>query len=92
MRHACANQRNQQWQNINLKRAIISNSLVPPYWIKHWGYMDCLIKEAIEIRLHPRNFNRDGDFNISWSWHPVTDMIKQYRDEPIQRRPGKTNL
>jgi hypothetical protein len=23
------------------------------------GYMDCMIKEAVEIRLHPRNFNRD---------------------------------
>jgi hypothetical protein len=24
------------------------------------GYMDCLVKEAIEIRLHPNNFSRNG--------------------------------
>jgi hypothetical protein len=24
------------------------------------GYMDSLLKEAIEIRLHSRNFNRDA--------------------------------
>jgi hypothetical protein len=28
-------------------------------------YMDLLVKEAIEICLHPNNFNRDGGFNLS---------------------------
>jgi hypothetical protein len=46
---------NQRKQNIDMKRdtstAILDN--VP-------GYMDHLRKEAIEIRLHPRKFNRDG--------------------------------
>jgi hypothetical protein len=41
-------------------------------------YIDNLIKEAVEIRLHPRNFNRDGDFSLSQPWCPVTNMIKQY--------------
>jgi hypothetical protein len=31
------------------------------------GYMDCLIKEAIKIRLHPRNFNGNGGLNLSRS-------------------------
>jgi hypothetical protein len=47
--------------------------------------MDHFIKEATEIRLHPRNFNRDRGFNLNWSWYLVTNMIKQYRDKPIQR-------
>jgi hypothetical protein len=32
---------------------------------KATGYMDCVIKEATEIRLHPKNFNRDGGFTLS---------------------------
>jgi hypothetical protein len=33
------------------------------------GYMDHTIKEAIEIRLHPRNFNMGGGFNpIPGAW------------------------
>jgi hypothetical protein len=28
------------------------------------GYMDHLVKEAIEICLHPSNFNRDGGFTF----------------------------
>jgi hypothetical protein len=39
--------------------------------------MDCLVKEAIEIRLHPNNFNRDGGFTLSRAWQPVTNMLKQ---------------
>jgi hypothetical protein len=29
------------------------------------GFMDRLVKEAMEIHLHPNNFNRDGDFTLS---------------------------
>jgi hypothetical protein len=29
------------------------------------GYVDHLMKEAIEIQLHPNNFNRDGGFMLS---------------------------
>lgn len=30
---------------------------------KALGYMSCLIKEAVEIRLQPRNINRDRGFH-----------------------------
>jgi hypothetical protein len=45
--------------------------------------MDYSIKEAIKIRLHPRNFNRDRGFNLWQSQYPVINMIKKYQEEPI---------
>jgi hypothetical protein len=41
------------------------------------GKMDRLVEEAIEIRLHPNNFNRDGGITLSRAWQPVTNMLKQ---------------
>jgi hypothetical protein len=35
---------------------------------KATGYMDHVTKEAIEIKLHPSNFNKDSGFIISQSW------------------------
>jgi hypothetical protein len=37
-------------------------------------YMDCFINEAIEIMLHSRNFNKDGDFSLGQFWYSVTNM------------------
>jgi hypothetical protein len=48
--------------------------------------MDHVIKEAIEITLYPKNFNRDGGFTLSQSWCPVTNMLKQYKDTPIWKQ------
>jgi hypothetical protein len=47
--------------------------------------MDRLVKEAIEIHLHPSNINRDGGFNLSQAWQPVTNMLKQSSD-PISKQ------
>jgi hypothetical protein len=49
------------------------------------GYMDRIVNEAIEIHLHPDNFNRDGGFNLSRSWQPVTNMLKQ-SGEPMSKQ------
>jgi hypothetical protein len=38
------------------------------------GYMDCMIKEVIKIRLHPRNFNWDDGFILSWPWYQVMNF------------------
>jgi hypothetical protein len=39
------------------------------------GYLNCLVKEAIEIRLNTRNLDRDGGFILNWAWYPVTKML-----------------
>jgi hypothetical protein len=48
-------------------------------------FMDCIITNIVKIRLHPRNINSDRGLSLSWSWYPVAKMIKQHREEPIQR-------
>jgi hypothetical protein len=50
------------------------------------GSMDHIIKEATEIRLHPRNFNSDRSFTLSQFWYTMTNILKQYRDTPIQKQ------
>jgi hypothetical protein len=40
-----------------------------------------LVKEAIEIRLNTRNFNRDGGFTLSRSWYPVINTCYVMRKQ-----------
>jgi hypothetical protein len=40
------------------------------------GYMDRIIKEAIEIKLHPENINKDGGFILSRAWQPAIHQIR----------------
>jgi hypothetical protein len=39
-------------------------------------YMDRIIKEAIEIKLHPDNIKRDGGLIPSRAWQPAIRQIR----------------
>jgi hypothetical protein len=46
---------------------------------KTTGYMERIVKEATEIRLNTRNFNRDGGFILSRAWYPVINMLSNQK-------------
>jgi hypothetical protein len=43
-------------------------------------YMDRLIKEAIEIKLHPSNMNWKVGLCLNWSWKPLIHSLKVRRN------------
>jgi hypothetical protein len=45
------------------------------------GYRDCLVKEAIQIRLN-QNINRDNGFTMSRVWNPVTKLLFTHKLDP----------
>jgi hypothetical protein len=52
------------------------------------GYMDQIVKQATEIQLHPKNFNRGMGFNWSQSWNPSTSILWQRRTIEQQLKAG----
>jgi hypothetical protein len=45
---------------------------------KKLRYVDHIIRETIEIELHPNNINRENGFSLSRSWKPlIHDLWEQ---------------
>jgi hypothetical protein len=49
---------------------------------KKIGYRERLIREAIEIQLHPNNINREEGLHLSRAWKPLIQKIKDKRRSP----------
>jgi hypothetical protein len=48
-------------------------------------YLDSMLREVIEIELHPNNMNKEDGLHVSLSWKPLIHFLKEHRKPPQQK-------
>lgn len=49
-------------------------------------YIPRLVREAIEIKKHPKNFNREDGFKLAQTWNPVVSLCKSEKVKSVERQ------
>jgi hypothetical protein len=47
--------------------------------------MECIIREATEIELHPDNMNREEGFSLSKLWKLLFQILKEWKKVPVSK-------
>jgi hypothetical protein len=50
--------------------------------------MDRLVREAIQVGLHPDNFNGDDGFNLVYAWRLIIKIL-QISNSALMANPGQ---
>jgi hypothetical protein len=48
------------------------------------------LRKATEIQLHPRNFNREAGFTLSWTWQPIINMLKHSAQLSVEKHRSRS--